>query len=159
MKTLSLASLAVKSIAAEQPTPSTKSSKDLSRAVFDDLLEHDILGFLLSSNHLRKYLAHFSTYAEPEVAQIIKRNICNVDIVDKFHKETLEMFAGAYIPESKCSTAIELMRALDAKYENYAKDLDSLDVRYEVSLKQLESVDLAWQYRNACNAGSPLVSF
>lgn len=159
MKTISLASIALDFIPEDQLGFTAISQKAISRAVFDDLLERDIVGFLLSSEHLRKYLAHFATYAEPTIAKTIKRNICSVDIIDQFHEQTLEMFAGAYIPESKCATLKDLMHALNVKYEAYAKELHSCNVHYEASLQQLTSVELAWQYRHACTAGGPLISF
>lgn len=133
---------------------STATSKTISRAVFDDLLERDLLGFLLSSVHLRMYFAHFSQYAEPEIAQLIMRHICNVDVVDKIHENILEMFSCTFIPESRISKKKELLGVLDEKFEEYKQDLAPCGVQYGASSHQVQSVEMAWKYRSACIAGS-----
>lgn len=129
------------------------------RAVFDDLMERDLLGFLLSTTHLQKYLAHFTTYAHPNFASLVSRNIMNVEVVASFHKHMLKMYSGIYIQEAKIATHSELFTVLDAKYKKFADDNDSGDVKYEASLKQLECVELAWKYRHACGKGSAKNTF
>lgn len=132
----------------------TATSIAVCRAVFDDLMERDLLGFLLSTTYLQKYLAHFSTYAQPSFARLVSRNIMNAEVVASFHKHMLKMYSGIYIQEAKIAAHSELLAALDAKYEEFANELDSGDIRYEASLKQLKCVELAWKYRHACGKGS-----
>jgi hypothetical protein len=141
-----------------QPLPNRgiATETDLCREVFDDLMDRDLLGFLLSSSHLRKYLAHYPSYAEPKFAEPVKRNNAHSAVVDAFHQKLLGMFSGAYIAEAAIKDRDELMATLEAKYEDFASKLKSSYVLYEPSLKQLESVDLAWRYRNACGAGCPM---
>lgn len=132
-------------------------SAEVSRLVFDDLMDRDLLGFLLSSSHLHKYLAALCTYAEASVAEHVRRMIGNVDLSNQFHKTTLKMFAGSYIPETSIKDRGQLIAVLDHKYEAFLAGLDSAeDVRFETSLHQLESVELAWKYRTVCGNGRPL---
>lgn len=132
---------------------SSTSKTAICRAVFDDLMDRDLLGFLLSSAHLRKYLAHLSAYAEPKLAATIKRNIGNVEVIDDFHKHILFMFKGSYIAEAKIKSRAEMLLVLDAKFEEFANGLESVDVRYETSIMDLDAVEMAWKYRHACGLG------
>lgn len=133
------------------------SSTELSRVVFDDLMERDLLGFLLSSSHLHKYLAALCTYAESPAREHIRRMISNVDLVNQFHQATLKMFAGSYIQEASIKDRAQLHAVLDHQYESFITGLDlHEDVRFETSLQQLESVELTWKYRSACGNGRPL---
>lgn len=147
----------ISSITSSQPGPDAHvTSIDLSRAVFDEMMDRDLLGFLLSSSHLHKFLAAFSTYAGQDHAQALRRYLTNVDSVHQFHQITLKMFSGAFIAETAIESRTELMAILDKKHADYIKELGiQEDVHYETSLQELESVELAWKYRNVCGNGKP----
>lgn len=142
-----------------ETTGNTATTIALCRHVFDDLLDKDLLGFLLSSSHLQKYLAHFSTYAQPQFAELVRRNIMSAEIVANFHKYMLKMYAGIYIREAEIEDHIDLLAILDVKFQAFTRELEPCDVRYETSTKQLESVERAWKYRHACGAGRPISAF
>lgn len=129
---------------------------DLRRAVFDDLMDKDLLGFLLSSSHLRKYLSQFSNYTEPQFSESVIRTIGNSMVADAFHQSLLAMFSGVYIAEATIKARSELLAVLDAKYQNFVQKLNLSGKDCEVSSQQIESVELAWRYRNACSSGSYL---
>ena len=128
-------------------------SKDLCRAVFDDLLDKDLLGFLLSSSHFRKYLNHYSDYVEPKFAQVLKRNITNSSIVDAFQEQINEMFKGFYIAEATIRDQAHFLAILEEKYVGFANGNKVGNVCHQVSLNELNSVEMAWKYRGACGAG------
>ena len=128
-------------------------SKELCANIFDDLLDRNLLGFLLSSAHMRKYLAHYASYAEPKFSAAITRDLASMAVVDKLHKSILQTFSGFFIAEATIGSRRELMRALDTKYEAFAETVGTTAVRYEASVEQLESAELAWRYRNACATG------
>jgi hypothetical protein len=139
----------------DQPTAEENSAnnQDLCRAIFDDLMDRDILGFLLSTAHMHKYLALYATYVEPRFAAAVQRSTKNPDVVDCLHQAILKMFAGIYIAEAAMKDRSEMLAALERKYETLALELGASEVHFEAPLHQLESVELAWKYRNACALG------
>lgn len=145
------------SIAISQPCPETNvTSVDLARAVFDDMMDKDLLGLLLSSTHFHKYLAAYSTYARKEHSQAIRLHMTNVDLVNQFHQQMLKMYAGSFIAESSIKVRADLLAALEAKYQAFIEEhAIHEDVRFETTLQELDSIEMAWKYRNACGIGKP----
>lgn len=143
----------------EQPTHTESDSStklDLCRDIIDDMMDRGLLGFLLSSTHLRKYLAAYSTYAAKPKAEILRRSLTNVEVMDEIHTKMIDMYKGLYIAEARIANATELMAYLDDLYLDFSSSIDLIDVRYETSLQQLETVEMAWRYRSACGRGTQI---
>lgn len=131
----------------------TTSTKQLSRIVFDDLFENDLLGFLLSSHHFHKHLLRMALRSDPFTARHIQQVICNPILFQEFHTSTLEMYSGVYIEECRHKVHTELMLALDEKFSQ--SECESSGV-LDVAVEAPNRVELAWHYRNMCNGGASL---
>jgi len=124
---------------------------ELCREIIDELLDRDLMGFLLSSAHLRRFLANYSTYAPPAQSQMIRRIILNTEVVDEIHIYLLRTYQGLHIKESRIPSRAELHAALDQKFELYACDLFTADIRIEVSLREHAKIENERRYRHACH--------
>lgn len=127
--------------------------------IFDDLMDRDILGFLLSSAHMRKFFAQFAIHADSKVAKALSGYTQDFDAMDRLHQAILKKFSGIYIAEAAIKERSSMMTLLDRKYEEFVLALGTDEVQYEMPLYQLESVELAWKYRNACATGNLINSF
>ncbi len=123
---------------------------ELCRSIVDELLDRDLMGFLLSPRHLRKFLAHYSFYAPAPIASQIRRCILNAEITDELHIFILKKFKGLHIPETSIPSSDELKSTLDRKYETFAQEVNTGDVRYEVSLQEHKNIENERRYRHAC---------
>lgn len=128
---------------------------ELGRLIVDELMDRDLMGFLLSPSHLLKFLAHYTFYAPKPVAAQVRRSIVNAEIVDELHLFILQAFKGLHIPETSLLTHDELKLALDRKYETFAQQVDTGDVYYEVSLQENSTIVNVRRYRQACEHTKP----
>lgn len=130
----------------------------LCREIVDELIERDMLGVLLSSSHLRRFLAHFSTYAPAAQSQMIRRIILNSDVVDEIHMYLLRTYRGLHIEECAIGSRTELHAALDQKFEMYARDLCAADIRIEMPMVESLRIENERRYRHACHTATAMRS-
>ncbi len=123
---------------------------EVCRSIVDELLDRDLMGFLLSPRHLRKFFAHYTFYAPAPIAVQVSRCIVNAELADDIHLFILKTFKGLHIPETSIATRDQLKVALDRKYESYAKAVSTGDVRYEISLEENKTIVNERRYRQAC---------
>lgn len=159
MPTASKQSVYTNPVSSERPEDeiSVASNQSLSRIIFDDLFENDLLGFLLSSHHFCKYLGRLESQLDRFSARHIKQIVSNSTLLQEFHASTLEMFAGVYIEECKHKSHGDLMRDLDNKYQKL-KNLNECSEFASSSLVEKNNVEMAWLYRKTCNGGESLFS-
>ena len=121
--------------------------KKLSRSMFDQLLERDLLGTLLSSNHFKLALRNIALKTEHHELEILQEILIDDVKVLGFHQLMLSMYAGIYIKECKHEDLARLMLDLDNKYtEN-----DSTSFSFsEICPFQINHVALDWRYRRQC---------
>lgn len=137
----------------EQPTPAESlTTTDACRAVFDQLIEDDLLGLMFSSSHMHRYLAALTTVCESNLAMYLTRLVSNVEQMHRLHESMLQMYQGVHIPESSIGCRETLFGILEASLQTWMKAKDIGDVHFETCLVQLESVENAWKYRHACSA-------
>ena len=125
------------------------SNKNLSRFIFDQLLDRDLLGILLSSKHFKLALMnitlnHRTELPEPEMLREILSD--NVKVLE-FHQLMLSMYAGIYIEECKHDDPAKLMLDLDKKYA--ATDSSSFTFSENCPF-EINHVALDWRYRHHC---------
>lgn len=119
----------------------------LSRSVFDALLDRDLLGFLLSSKHLRKFMFHHELDASDKVMAMAKSVCADTIEFQEFHQMMLVMYRGVFIAECKYSLTESLMLDLDQKFLALTDATDFSDINHE----QHARVDMAWRYRRMCS--------
>lgn len=123
---------------------------DLSRAVFDALLDSDALGFLLSTKHFGLFLKHLSMENGSDAEALRMRLVQDAGEMHTFHQYTLSMYACIYIADAVAySTEASLMTALDIKLAALLPCQSEDDARAAFNSSQLE---MAWRYRRSCAA-------
>lgn len=137
---------------ADIQSPSTLPSaaaKELSRAVFDALLDQDLLGLLLSSKHFAAFVKTMRFETRGDAYSLAKSISVDARQIHEFHQVVLAMYSGVYIAECKHKTQAALMADLDAKLatainlpEAGNDDLDG---------EQVNRVEMAWRYRRTCH--------
>lgn len=113
----------------------------LCRAVFDDLLERDLLGLLLSTSHFSSYIRGVQLDDASALAQVQG----NIELEKQLHGNILSMFKAIYIAECRAATQEELNQMLDAKLAEACIQVDN--DRLDQYANEVES---AWRYRRAC---------
>lgn len=126
------------------------SLKSLSRIVFDELLENDLLGFLLSSKHFKNYICRMKFDTSSVEGQLARELIESGSRLKDFHEATLKMYSGVYIEECQHESNEDLMRDLDGKFSALA-DAGHGPARLDDA--QENHVEMAWKYRRHCNGG------
>ncbi len=96
--------------------------------VFAELLEKDLLGFVLSTEHLIKYLLQLTASHDPHISQQTARCIEEPVCFARLHQALLNKAAGFYIAEAALDET-ELMEALDNAYDNSWTN-DQLEVAF-----------------------------
>lgn len=123
---------------------------EVCRSIVDELLDRDLMGFLLSPRHFRKFLAHYTFYAPAPIAFQVRRCIVNSEVADDLHLFILKTFKGLHIPETAIANPKDLKVELDRQYESFARAVNTSDVRYEVSLQEHKTIENERRYRHAC---------
>lgn len=121
--------------------------KSLSRAVFDVLLERDLLGFLLSSKHFQIFLMKMELEADTEILSLAREIFSDALKIKDFHDYMLSMFNGIYIKESSFETSGALIANLDVKLADLF--VPGADIP-TVGIGAVNHVELAWRYRHSC---------
>lgn len=122
----------------------------LCRAIIDELIDHDLMGFLLSSSHFRRFLSHYATYAPPAQSKMIRRIIPNTKVVDEISIYLLQTYQGLHIRESSIASRSELHVALDQKIMLYTRDICTADIHREESQLEPAKIEDERRYRHAC---------
>jgi hypothetical protein len=100
----------------------------LAERVFADLLEKDLLGFVLSPVHLVKHLLHMTASHDPHLDAQVQQCIDHPACFAHLHQALLDKAEGFYIAEAALDDN-ELMEALDCAYDNSWTD-DQLEVAF-----------------------------
>ena len=123
--------------------------KSLCRAVFDAMLDQDMLGMLLSSKHFHAFLksTSFACEGDDQTQTLIDLTLCDEARVNAFHQAVLKMYSGVYIAECQHETQEALMSALDAKLATIGVHGDD---KHTADASQANLVEMAWRYRRIC---------
>jgi hypothetical protein len=132
-------------------------AKHLSRVVFDDLFEKDLLGFLLSPMHFHQHLLEMQLYCDQFTTRQLQYVVSDVFHLQEFHKTTLEMFCGTHISECKHKSIAGLMAALDQKCLALPGYKTSHDLVMELNGINQAEIALAWRYRALADGGKSVV--
>jgi len=122
----------------------------LCRAIIDELIDHDLMGLLLSSSHFRRFLSHYATYAPPAQSKMIGRIILNIKKVNEISIYLLQTYQGLHIRESSIASRAKLHVALDQKIMLYTRDVCTADIRSEESQLEPAKIEDERRYRHAC---------
>jgi hypothetical protein len=125
---------------------------EFEKAVIDDLIDKDLVGLLLSTNHLLNYFVYFHDYACPAIAKIIMRHINHQTIIHELNESLLKRYSCLYIAESEYKTKVDLHKALDAKFADYVMNLGgkSRNETLAKPTRSLPAIEMAWKYRSLC---------
>ena len=130
--------------------------ENLSRKVFDDLFESDLLGFLLSLRHFGCHLKRMLVRVDDGTAFQLQSVISSTANLIEFHGATLAMFSGAYIEEC-CHDSFEtLMIDLDDKLKAATQEKPQVQ-EFDIPQDNIENMQATWQYRKACAGGDLLL--
>ena len=113
--------------------------------VVDLLMEHDLIGVLLSTSHFQRYCKFMSLRVSGDIAGVLHTlSICEI-IANKFQKEALRVFMSLHIDECRYSKD-ELADHLDKKLTVI------LDEKFvsKSALKVCKEIECAWNYRSTC---------
>lgn len=127
------------------PTPAQKPDLHLYDIV-DDLLENDLLGLLLSTNHFQRYCKIKSATKGIGYSGVLMTLAACPATASKFQRDALQQFNGLYIDECRFSTSNELAKHLDGKLKQFSEH----DASPEAYVKLSEEIENAWRYRRAC---------
>lgn len=128
-------------------------SQPLCRAVFDELMDKDLLGVLLSAKHFRTFLLNVKVEAPDHIASLAQAVGESVEQACRLQMDILKMYSGVYIAEARCKSEAELHQALDAKLQDSLAPSSRDDAGDDA---QSIEVELAWRYRRTCSFGSPI---
>jgi hypothetical protein len=134
-------------------TRNSDSFANLSRHVFDELLETDLLGFLLSSKHFEGFIKSMTFADGSSVGQIARDLFSSDDGIRNFHNATLNLYCGVYIAECCHKSQENLMRDLDAKWLLHKQALNITGML----CAQKNLVELSWKYRRECSGERNLI--
>jgi hypothetical protein len=93
-----------------------QAQNSLADHVFKDLLEQDMLGFLLSPVHLAKQLIRMTATHQDGVSEQIKRALASADGFASLHEELLSKSDGFFIQEADYDEE-SLGLVLDERYD------------------------------------------
>ena len=127
--------------------------KNLSRAIFDALLERDLLGFLLSSKHFSIFLSQMEFDAGDQEIALAESLLGAPFRLNGFQAFMLDMYSGVYIEECQHKTIESLMLDLDLKAAEMMLTSNGQHSGKEI---QINHVELAWRYRHHCSGSGPL---
>lgn len=127
----------------------------IARDIALDLMSRDLLGFLLSATHMRKYICAYTGYACEKDASVLRRMLANQSAIDQFHHSLLKMYKSLHIAESRIKNPVDLLDALNLKFARFANEVGHVqEDQYCAQIPNLHSVELAYRYLAACS--SPL---
>lgn len=123
-----------------------------SNLVFDELFDNDLLGLMLSSHHLNKFLFRMKNM-DGKTASLLACIGGEQALFDELHNAMLSKFDGFYIKE--CSMkADELYKYLDARINGYdfsRNRMTQLEASStEAHVETNNNVLCSWNYRKAC---------
>lgn len=124
----------------------THQQLEVARAVIDALLEHDLLGALLSPKHLRMAMLHLPMAEQHTLAA--RAIALDHQGFEAFHQWMLKLYCGMFIAEYRLRSKYELQRELDAKCEFIASSADGDSRPNE---EHDRHVELIWRYRRSCS--------
>ena len=113
--------------------------------VVDHIMEHDLIGLLLSTSHFQRYCKFMSLRVRGEIAGVFHTlSICEV-IATKFQQEALREFMSLHIDECRYSKD-ELADHLDDKLTVFLNE----KFVSQSELKVCKEIECAWNYRSTC---------
>ena len=124
--------------------PSDISSECLYEIV-DDLLEHDLLGLLLSTTHLQIYCKWIAHTAKPAASKMINAMAVSYEAAESFQFQALQKFSGIHIEECMFKNKGELSRHLNERLNKFINGSTTL----ELEVKMSKDIENAWKYRLA----------
>jgi hypothetical protein len=132
------------------PTPAQKADLHLYDIV-DDLLENDLLGLLLSTNHFQRYCKFKSTAQGITYSGVLMTLAACPATAAKFQNDALQQFSGLHIEECRFSTQHELAKHLDVMLKQFFEHDAIPDAQFQLSIE----IENAWKYRRACQGIRP----
>lgn len=132
------------------PTPAQKTDLHLYDIV-DDLLEHDLLGLLLSTTHFQRYCKFRAATDGISYSSVLMTLAACPATAAKFQHDALQQFSGLHIDECRFSTKQDLAIHLDAKLKQISEHDASPEAHVQLSLE----IENAWKYRRACQGIRP----
>lgn len=119
--------------------------------VVDDLIDHDMLGVLLSPAHFHTYLKFKLSEAEDNKFLLngIKNAVVCPTVSSEFQLLILEKYKGLQIPECSIRTTIELHETLDRKLAKATCDLEhDIDILNCFNRGDCnKEIENSWHYR------------
>lgn len=114
--------------------------------IVDDLVDNDLLGLLLSTNHFQKYCKIKVKAIGNSYSGILYKYINNPEEAAKFQQVALNEFKGLYISECRFLSTHDLAKDLDGKINRLSKDDSATEPYARVSVE----IENSWKYRRAC---------
>jgi len=115
--------------------------------VVDDLLEHDLLGLLLSTTHLQRYCRiKAASVNVNEHADSLRALAASLAAATEFQHEAIRKFNSLHIPDIRFGSHYELAKHLDIKLKDIFDDSAESDDFIQASIE----IENAWKYRRCC---------